>query len=521
LENVSSFDELNRYLRGCDPAQLHVSENDLIGDLALEYDEAAFPDRVSLEGHEVPVSYSYAPGEDTDGVTLKLPSSLARDVSPAAVEWAVPGLRESQVSELLRALPKALRKQLMPFLPKVTEISRELRPSSKTLAEDLSRFVFRRYGIEVPPSSWSMEAVPMHLRPRVEIVTDPKKPALAGRDFNTLRNQLENAKIVAPDPLPAWRKAAAVWERFGLTSWNFGDLPEQVNVSEGPPTVEAWPGLQVEDGHVGIRLFHTLQAANRATVPGFQRLLELSLQKDLAWLHKDLRALSRLNPLYSGVYAPEELHNSAFANLRRHLLRVRIVSLREAVFRQALEQAVAQVPGLALTMVERLEPILKLRQEIARRIGPPLSPAPARKPLSSLQDLDLSKAVAQPAGARSLAQAELDSLLPRNFFETVSFDRFIHLPRYLKALLIRLERATLNPLKDQERARLVLPYAAAVNELRARKVEDLRTAAAIEDIRWAVEEYRVSVFAQEIGTAFPVSPKRLDEQLRQVRALVL
>ena len=300
LENVSSWHELNRLLRGLeDPQFLCVFEADLTGGLDLSYDARAFPDSVPLGGRSVPVSYSYSPGEEQDGVTLKLDPALAQSLSPASVEWAVPGLREAQIGELLRALPKGLRRQLMPFPPKVAEIARDLRPGAHSLLHDLSKFIHCRYGVEVPLSSWPAQALPPHLRPRLEVLRHNLAPLLAGRDLLQLRRALETAKLEPSGDPPAWLRLARQWERFGLTNWNFGDLPEQLAVDEpGAAHPSAWPGLHVEDGQVNLRLFHTRESARQASLGGFRRLLEFALQKDLAWLQKDLRALARLEPLW-------------------------------------------------------------------------------------------------------------------------------------------------------------------------------------------------------------------------------
>ena len=130
-----------------------------------------------LGGRSVPVSYSYSPGEEHDGVTLKLDPALAQSLSPASVEWAVPGLREAQIGELLRALPKGLRRQLMPFPPKVAEIARDLRPGEHSLLHDLARFIHCRYGVEVPLSSWPAQALPPHLRPRPQGAPPQPRPS--------------------------------------------------------------------------------------------------------------------------------------------------------------------------------------------------------------------------------------------------------------------------------------------------------------------------------------------------------
>jgi len=520
LQDVSSLDALNRVLRGhSEPGFLCVTEADLIGEQQLNYDAAAFPDNVAIGGLSVPLAYAYQPGAEHDGVTLQLEAAAAQGVSSAAVEWAVPGLREAQLTELFRALPKALRKQLMPFPPKVAEMLRDLQPAGPSLKADFARFVFQRYGVEIPPSVWPAEGIPQHLRPRVELVGPDRKSLAAGRDLNALREQLTQVKVAPPTEDPAWKPLLAKWEQFGLSSWTFGDLPERLVVNEqaNPPTY-AWPGLQVEEEHVHLRLFRSETAAREAHRQGFQRLVCRAMQKDLGWLQKDLRDLAKLQPLILGWCSPEELQAAAFKHLQAHLLAGFPGDIRtEAAFTPAVEQCRSRIGGLAQQLLQLLEPILRLRQEILRRIGPaPVAPAAGPKTLTDLRLLGSPTPAAAPRRLEFIA-SQLDELLPPAFLETVPFARLPQLPRYLKALLIRAERAALNPVKDRERTAQITPYLDALSKLRALKQTSPGTRQAIEEFRWIIEEFKVSLFAQELGTAFPVSAKRLDQHLDRLR----
>jgi ATP-dependent helicase HrpA len=520
IENVSSVHELNRLLRDQpDPNFLCITEADLTGGQELSYDAEAFPDAVPLGGQPVALSYAYAPGEEQDGVTLKLGFTLAQSVSRASVEWAIPGLREGQISELLRALPKALRRELMPFPPKVAEIARELRPTGQSLQQDLAKFIHQRYGVEIPTSSWSADALPQHLRPRIEIVGNNQKTLGSGRDLDQLRERLATAKVEPTGDSPVWTRLAQQWERFGLTGWTFGDLPERLTVSEtGSVPLYAWPGLQVEEDTVSVRLFRSQEAGRRASIRGLQRLVELALQKDLAWLQKDLRALSRFDALLTTLCSAEELQATAFENLKRHVVSGEpSLPLTEARFQAAVAQARSRIPGLASQLSDRVGVILQLRQDILRRCGPTPAPASARRTLSDLKQLGAS-----PVAARniSLLAGDLEALLPKRFLETISFEQLPQLPRYLKALLTRAERAAMNPVKDQERARQLAPYQEALRKLEAAQLKSDEARQQLQQFRWMVEEFKVSLFAQELGTAIPISAKRLDQQLEQVRQAV-
>jgi ATP-dependent helicase HrpA len=519
LTDVSSLLDLNRLLR--DPAaqeRLCISEAELAGGQLLGYDAAAFPDAVPVSGQSLALAYAYAPGEEHDGVTIELPFTLAQTASSALIEWAVPGLREEMISGLLRALPKSIRRELMPFPPKVPDIVREFQPTGTSFLQDFATFLHRRYGVAVKAADWPANALPAHLRPRIEIVDAERKSLGTGRDLAQLQQRLKQTKVepAAKADSADWTRAAQRWERFGLTDWTCGDLPERITVCEtqGLP-VYAWPAIEFAEGVVNVRLLRGRDQARAASLIGAQRLVELAIQKDLAWLERDLRALSRFDALYAPLGDSAELRETSLEHLKRHLFPSEpLPALTRAHFESAVAAARQRLPGLAPQFMDRLGPILQLRQQVQQRIGAVAVPAlPRSRTLSSLTHLEAPAAI---RAANPLA-AELAGLVSSRFLDRIAYDRLTHLPRYLKALLIRAERAALNPAKDRERLRQLAPYQDALKELQAQPARSPAAQRQIEAFRWMVEEFKVSLFAQEVGTAVPVSPKRLDQQLDIVR----
>ncbi len=520
LENVSSVHELNRALReNASKDFLFISEADLTGGQAIDYDATAFPDAVPVGGQPVAVSYAYAPGEEHDGITIKLPFTVAQTASAGLLEWAVPGLREEKIAELLRALPKAIRRDLMPFPPKVAEIVEHFSPTGTSFLNDLGRFIQQRWGVEVPATAWPADALPAHLRPRIEIVDNNQKTISTGRDLNALRAQLEKVKV-APTPEPAhWQRAAQQWERFALTGWTCGDLPERITVSDNPTLpVYAWPGLQFEDGNVNLRLFRSKDAARIASVGGVRRLVELAVQKDLAWMEKDLRALASLNAYYSPIGTAEELQETALEHLKRHILpSAPLPALTQNHFQAAVEEAKRRIPGLASNWMDQLNGLLQLRQKVQKSVGTVVvAKAQPERPKTLTDFSQLGKVSPAPVKANPLAN-ELIALMPPRFLESITFERLPHLTRYLKALLLRAERAAMNPAKDQERIRQLTPYTEALSRLASGKTQSPERQRLVEELRWMIEEFKVSLFAQEVGTAGPISAKRLDQHLELIR----
>jgi ATP-dependent helicase HrpA len=520
LENISSLHELNALLKQQpDTSRLEVTEQDLVGDETTGFDENAFPERLTVSGQPVEVNYAYAPGEEHDGVTVLLPFTVAQSADAASMDWAVPGLREKFTLELLRSLPKSLRRELMPLPNTVAIIVDEFTPEGDSLTNSLAEFVRHRFGILIPVGSWSADDVPAHLRPRIEVIGRKKQSLKTGRDLNALREHLGQKNFGPADENQApkeWRLAATHWDRFDLRDWTVGDPPERVTVRDDPDLpLYGWPGFELVDGCANFRLFSTPEAAKRSTPAGIGRLIQLALHKDLAWLEKDLRSLNALRDLYAPLGQIAELQESAFV----HALRIIIPTdplkrLTDAGFRDVVEQSRTRIPGLAHRIGDQIKQVLEARQRAVKSlgvVGP--SKRAAKKPLTDLSQLG---SLATPEPSDQPFAFELTALLPARFPERIDSARLPHIPRYFKALEIRAERARLNPAKDEERIAQLTPYLNHLHKFGSEKSLSSEARTLVDELKWMIEEYKVSLFAQELKTAVKVSPKRLDTLISQI-----
>jgi ATP-dependent helicase HrpA len=495
ITGVSSVHDLNRLVRARitrEPDFLCATEADLIGDDDATYDRTLFPDSVSLGNTALPVTYAYAPGAEADGVTVRVPLPIASQLTTGQLQWMVPGLREEQIAVLLRALPKRIRKPLMPIEPKIREVAAEFDPGREDFLQALAEFLTRKYRIAIQREDWPPQSLPAHLQLRIEIVDRADKAVLAGRDLAALQADVEKRD----DRSEAWQKAAQHWERRGLTVWSVGDLPESVLVENvGGAQLLAYPGLALRDGEVDLRLFRKREEAARAAAGGVRRLAELVLARDLARLWKELGSISghsggaqkrpaslqdafgqlnaRLQPAGAAA-SPEILQKSAYEHILAHLFQLDpILPLTEARFLAMVEAGRRELPALAYKVREVARQILDFREMLLA--------SPKKYP-------DLL--------------GDVDRLAPPDFLARTPPAQLPHLHRYLRAVQIRAERAAVSPAKDSEKAKQLAQFVDWPSRV---------PAANRETFRWLLEEFRVSLFAQELGTARPVSAARLRE----------
>ena len=489
LEGVSSLHDLNRFLRNRGSDFLQMSEEDILGTDDGVFDQRSFPDALDLDGQALPLSYAYKPGESEDGITVKVPYKLAHALDEEVLEWLVPGLLQEKITALLRSLPKRIRKQLVPIPDKARTIAAQLKRTHPTFVESLHEFVRTTYRIDVQLADWDADDVPDHLRMRVEIQSGNDATVAAGRDLASLKNELDQRET--PAELDAWKKAADAWERRGLTQWDFGDLPERIEVAQvGGVPIYGYPGLaREEDGRaVSLCLYKKREDAERDSREGLACLCEIHLGDETAWLQRELKGLNALKDLYQSIASPQEMRERAYAHLEHYLFyRPRPLPLREADFTALLERARSAVRGLSERFLSLFEGLFKQRQELR---------------LSGSRFAHMS--------------TELDRLLPGDFLSHTPYEQLAQLHRYLKALQLRAERAQLDPGKEQQRAALITPYQRRLDEFWQESEASLERRALVGEYRWMLEEYRVSVFAQELGTAHPISPKRLDKKLEQI-----
>ncbi|MFY9973101.1 MAG: ATP-dependent RNA helicase HrpA [Chromatiaceae bacterium] len=511
-EGVYSKAQFEQWLRaatGKDPKILHLRMSDLMRHGAEAVTAEAFPDTLSIGATDLPLEYHFDPGEAADGITLVVPLPLINQVSPERLEWLVPGLLTERITALLRGLPKAIRKTLVPIPDTAERIASRLSASDRPLVQALGEAIRELTGVQVPEDAWDPAAVPSHLRMKVRLVDDEGRTVASGDDPARLKREHGGRGSQSFARIPA-----SDLEREGITRWDFGDLPEQVDLTRGGIQVRGYPALVDERDSVAIRVLDSPEGAVLAMRAGLRRLFALHLGADLRRLRKDLPGLDRLRLQYAKAPptptadvagSPGAARARGGPDLADELVAL-ILDLsfleglppvrQQAAFERRLAERRPRLHGTAREVCDLAARILDAYQRLRGR----LAAITQVNWLASVRDI----------------RDQLDHLVFRGFLQEIPFEHLKDYPRYLKAADQRAEKLQHAASRDQQRM-------AEMAEIQSRWRERVRAAEAagrqdprLEEIRWMLEELRVSIFAQQIGTAHPISVKRIQTRWREL-----
>jgi ATP-dependent helicase HrpA len=492
------FEKWRRQAERENPKLLFLSREYLMRHAAEQVTEDLFPDSLIVGMQTFDLSYRFDPGHALDGVTMIVPLHLLNQLDEHRCEWLVAGLLRDKITYLLKGLPKTLRKNFVPVPQVVTASMEILDPESGQLTEALSQALFKKIGVEVPVDAWDIADLPPHLLMNFSVVDDGGQEIASGRDLPALRNQLGvKARRTFSET------ASSAFERKGSTTWDFDELPEQVEVDRGKGKLIGYPAIVDEGKSVGLTLLDTEAEADAATRRGLRRLFQLALPEQMKSLARNLPGFNEMQLRYALLEDPGsgKQDKSAVADRLRDEL-VSAISDRAFFVEQDAIRNRKQFETRAAKGKTRL---MDVAQEICR-IGTEIL----------VEHQALRAKLGQPqyaAWPRALAdiRAQLKELLPPGFLAVIPFERLKHYPRYIKAIAMRLDKIASNPERDanwqQQVSRYWQTYQTKLVTDRARGVRSPR----LEELRWMLEELRVSLWAQQLKTPYPVSFKRVEK----------
>ncbi|HMM47233.1 MAG TPA: ATP-dependent RNA helicase HrpA [Thiobacillaceae bacterium] len=483
IHNGAAFEQWRQEAEAADPRVLFLAREDILG-AGLGADYTLFPESMAVDGVACALKYRFEPGHPLDGVTLRLPLYLLNRIEPAQVDWLVPGLIREKLVALLKGLPKDKRRPLIPLPDTVTAFLSVAVPGERTLIEALAAFIRKKTGADVHPDEWKAE-LPPHLKMNVVVIDDQGQELASGRDLTALRQQLGGAARIT------YGGAAAEdggLEHSGLTEWSFGDLPTEVKFKRGGRELTGYPALVDTGESVDLRLLDAADVAEAETRRGVVRLLRLALAAQFRQLDKDLSRETALALKYRNFGSADKLRAALLdAIAARALLGDDDTPRDEKGFNRQKERAKPRIAVVKETLLREVAEILELQPQVAARLG--------AKPqfVAVMRD----------------EAAHLAALVPPDFITATPWARLKDLPRYLRGILKRLEKL---PAAEQRDARAMAGVLTLQNKYLARRGQaKAEIPAALDAFRWHLEELRISLFAQELKTPYPVSVKRLDK----------
>lgn len=500
LKGVSDMRTLKKKIReaGSDDF-LRMSEQDLLARAPDENELSLYPDAMPFSGRQYPCTYRFNPGGEDDGVTVTVPASAAPALGrQEGTDWVVPGLLEEKITALIRALPKAYRRRLVPVSETVSQVMAKMPMYEGSLRTALSRFIYEHFGVDIPASAWNEDGLPAHLRLRFSLVDPAGREVAAGRDRRVLAGG-GTVETRSSDALHAERKR---WERSGITQWDFGDLPETIPVSgENGRAWPVYPALAPAEKGVDLLLFTDRAAAEQSHRQGVARLFALYFAKTFKHLRRTVALPDSRRHEAVCFGGADAVAGRMAGKVEADLFAVPIRT-REQFERHAEKNVNRIIPaGVALrdTVLGVLDAHWRAKDHI-RRLEQ--RHAGARPTLEFLEQM----------------RRQILRLVPENFVELYDLDRMGHLPRYLEAVIRRAERGVNHPDRERSRAARLEVFENLLSEL----IGTLDVSSSdekrkrVEAFFWMIEEFKVSLFAQELKTACPVSEKRLEQMYREI-----
>jgi len=503
LNGVHDIRSLQRLIRetGNDDF-LHMDKSDLMNYSPDEDLRTMFPDSIQMGSTTLTCRYEFDPGHSSDGLTIPISCTDAARIPQGSIDWMVPGFFRAKVEALIKSLPKASRKQLLPIAKTVDVIVSELPHQTGMLFTELSRFILNRFGVDIPASEWSEAGLPDYLKTRIEITGPGGDVLISGRDAAIM------AQSIQPDidsaTLQAIRKK---YEKKAISTWDFDDLVEAIDVTDknGMHWV-LYPGLSLDSGNdsIDLRLFKERIQADEAHPNAIAALYQRVYSREFNFLKKSLDLPPHILPLINRTVLKRQLEKNLYDGVVQYLFK-RNIRTRFEFHRHAEETfpALMKTAGhLRTVSIQILE---------------------ACREAHDLIDGLEKNLVRNPASQTVVASLrnQINRLVPDDFLNRYPMDRLEHIARYVRAVGIRAQRAWLDFEKDRGRE-LEIQTLSHRMEHHRQPTDTLspEKQTALENLFWMIEEYKVSCFAQELGTAIPVSRKRIEKMFYEIERMV-
>jgi ATP-dependent helicase HrpA len=488
--NGMGFEDWRREIEDKHPQALFLTKELLMRRDANEITEVQYPETLNIEGVTIPLKYRFEPGHPDDGVTAVISEIDFHQLDLNIMQWLVPGMIREKLNCIFKSLPKNIRTQLFPLTDTVTEFLTQYK-THHHLFQSISDFVLKKTKEPYMIGEEEIESLPRHCFMNIEVVNQKNELVSQGRDLNLLKGSVKPQVHVKKND-----KTNAV-ERFNLKRWDFDELPHAIELNTHQKDYKGFVGLSDEVESVAIRVFVSEEEAKVSHRQGILRLLSFELKPQLKQLEKDLSKLKEAQLFLRDMIDAEELKGDVIEMILDTALNSEEVMPRTSSdfitlikrIKNALPQAMKNILDtihLSATHYHQIKQLLKTLSPIQKR-------------------------------SESIFVSRMNFLIHNEFIISTPSDTFSHLPRYLKALIIRIEKYPSRVDKDAIMQKDIDRIQQLLGErLKPYVSKKMTPPKVLKDFQWQIEELHVSLFAQDLKTAYPVSLKRLEKALDDI-----
>lgn len=491
------FDKWWKLKQKSDPDYLNVQKEMLIRQSAQLINLNDFPDFWYQDHFKLALSYQFDIGHNRDGVTIKIPLDILNQIKNRGFDWQVPCFRKDLIIALIKSLPKSLRRNLVPAPNYADVFLGRVDTTEKPLLECLENEFHKMTGVKITSENWQLEQVPEYLKMNFSIIDSNNNEIASSKDLDMLKQQLKTQLEQVLSSITINKKDNSI-EQNNLTDWTFGKLPDVYEEKQKNYTVKAYPAIIDNQNSVSIKLVDNQSEQQRLTKLGLRRLLMLNIPSPIKYLHEKLPNKSKLSLYFNSFGNVLMLIDDCIACGVDYLIETNNKAIHSANdYQQLLDYTKTHINEIVVDIAKQVESILTLHFSI-------------NKKLKGRVDLSL-------AFALSDIKQQLNKLVYKGFVAQSGYKRLNDIYRYLSAIEKRIEKLFQNMARDRQSMSIIEDvqnqYDNWVNSLQKNQRLDTK----VTDIRWMIEELRVNLFAQQIGTPYQVSAKRIKQKIEAVK----
>ncbi|WP_434779555.1 ATP-dependent RNA helicase HrpA [Neisseria sp. Ec49-e6-T10] len=485
---LKAFEKWRETAEKTDPKLLFLNKELLMQHAATHITEEQFPATLHTDDGKFKLSYRFEPKHPLDGVTLTIPLTVLNRLNPHQLEWLVPGMIREKLSLLIKALPKQVRRNFVPIPHFITDFLCSSPNTQEAILPQLTKFMQKWQGapLDIDVHSWQKMPLPEYCYLNIKVVDDAKHELAMGRNLSELKNKLGQAAQLT------FRDNSQEFEREHIKSWDIGTLPEQIQFARGKQQLMGYLGLQLETDMVALRLFDTAIAAEEAHRKGVVALMKLQLKEQVKDLQKGIVNFTQIAMQLKNICSVDVLKEDiAQAIFDRAFIGEDALPRDEKSFKEQINRARSRLPAVKQAMSQYLSAIASEYYTLTQKNK-------ANHPLFSV------------------IQSRIAQLIYPHFVSQTPWNQLPHMPRYIKALSLRIEKYPANAARDKQKTEELKILQNEWQTKQKQFTDNPETIEKLQHFKWDLEELNVSLFAQELKTPYPVSTKRLTNTLNQL-----